>query len=343
MKKAIIIISVILIIAGLLIAFIALLANGFSFGKMTNRHNVTKNYTVSEEYQSIKLDDESGFIDVTIEKSTSENTEITYFGMEEIDIRYTVNDGKLFIECDDSRAFFKKMFSFGTETSIKISVPEKEYGFISIETSSGDVKISKVNMRSLEVDSSSGDVILNSVTVTEKFETELSSGDVKISDSKVGEIYHDSSSGSLEIYRTEVLGKIETELSSGELEIDGSTVGVLLHESSSGDAEIKNCAINSLNIKTTSGEVLFEGVIVSQTLTVKTNSGEVELYETDAQKISVDTTSGEVEGRLLSPKMFDVRTTSGEVRIPASESGSGECIIRTTSGDVEIKINPIER
>ena len=75
----------------------------------------------------------------------------------------------------------------------------------------------------------------------------------------------------------------------------------------------------------------------SSTLNIKTTTGRVEFYGSDAGEIFVKTTTGKVTGRLLSEKVFIVRTTTGKINVPKSITG-GRCEITTTTGRIDISI-----
>lgn len=318
MKRTLIIISIILILSGLVIAFIAFASAGFRFKNIGNKKAVTQNFSVAESFNAIEIDDDCGHYDIKVVPSEYESTEIVMFGAKEIKLNYTVINSKLSIEIFDESSFFLRLFDFGPDAYMILSVPEKEYRSLKIETSSGDSTVSSLKIGSLDIECASGDVFLSDVTATST-EIDTSSGDIHIKDSDIGSAMLDATSGDVQLRSTDAKA-LNIELTSGEISL--SRVSVL----------------NETTINVTSGDIECENVIIQGTLKIETTSGDVELSDCDAAKINIETTSGDVEGRLLTPKTFDAKATSGEVNVPNTQSGNGECYIRTSSGDIEISI-----
>lgn len=110
-------------------------------------------------------------------------------------------------------------------------------------------------------------------------------------------------------------------------------------KSVSGDIYISNTNVNTFYCNTTSGDVELSNVIALNDFEVKTTSGDIEFEHCDGATVSLKAVSGDIEGSLLSPKNFIANTTSGDIDVPPSSTNSGECQIKTTSGDIEIEIN----
>lgn len=317
MKKLLITLSVILIIAGLAIVFIALATNGFNFAEAGKENTVTENYYIDEDFSKISANG-LGAYDIKIEPSAEEKCEIIYVGHKDILLERSVKDGTLTLELNDTRNFFLRLFSFTERLNITLRVPEKAYEKISVSTASGDVKLDGLSVGSLEIDVSSGKVLLSSLTANN--------------------ISLDSSSGNISIKKTTVSGKIKAALSSGDIIINDSTAAEFEADTSSGDVELESFKVTKAAIiDVSSGEIELNGSLFEK-LVIDTSSGDVEFNRSDANEINIDTSSGDVEGTLLTGKMFDVRTSSGEARYPSDSAGGGKCYIRTSSGDIEIRI-----
>ena len=70
---------------------------------------------------------------------------------------------------------------------------------------------------------------------------------------------------------------------------------------------------------------------------VELSSGGLSLKNCDAESLDLSSTSGSITGSLRTPKRFNVRTASGNSYVPECDQG-GECVIKTTSGNVEIYV-----
>lgn len=133
----------------------------------------------------------------------------------------------------------------------------------------------------------------------------------------------------------------------GALTIDGTTGDIDISEDfrfdcadislTTGDIRLSGIGCRELNVQSTTGETVFENVIVDGTLAVEKSTGSVILTDADAGEIVIDTSTGDVRGTVLSEKVFDVQTSTGSVDVPQSGSG-GKCRIRTSTGDIKIKV-----
>ena len=181
---------------------------------------------------------------------------------------------------------------------ITIYLPRDAYESLRIQTTSGDIYVFPAfdSVENATIVSTSGDIRFIG-TVSDSLRAETTSGDILIREPNAKSVYVTTTSG----------------------EITLSAVYAA-----------------SVSVNTTSGDVELDGVTASETLTVNTLSGEIELY-CDAAEIYLESMSGDIEGSIGSAKNYKVKTTSGNVRIPPSDQNAGICSIRTTSGDIELK------
>ena len=126
--------------------------------------------------------------------------------------------------------------------------------------------------------------------------------------------------------------------------IDGkpSTAWVVNLDQASYDCDALYGPIFSLNCKKlttegSTGDITLDDCTAAE-IAVKTSTGDVRFAGSDAAKITVKTSTGDVIGSLRTPKVFTVNTSTGDVSVPHSSEG-GSCEIKTSTGDVRIKIN----
>ena len=107
----------------------------------------------------------------------------------------------------------------------------------------------------------------------------------------------------------------------------------------SGEIAISTTHSNeTLHAMTTSGKISAEKVSAG-TLTLETTSGDIGFSDAEAIiAVVLESVSGDIEGSLSSGKRFTAKTTSGDIKIPADEPHEAQCIVTTTSGDIEITI-----
>ena len=146
---------------------------------------------------------------------------------------------------------------------------------------------------------------------------------------------------------------------SGQIVVQQLTGNSLTMQSVSGNVIVNVAAFDHILAETTSGEILLGGVHASQTLHAKTVSGEIDAgnaasdntlaLETTsgdiefrglaaANGMTLASTSGDIEGTLSFGMRYSVKTVSGDIEIPADVPGAPLCVVSTTSGDIELKV-----
>ena len=218
---------------------------------------------------------------------------------EKIGYSLSVTDGKLCIECEDDRSWYEKIgFGLGKE-HITVYLPTASLQELTVKVKSGDVAVSDLQSGALEIKSSSGDIKLTDMKVETKANVSLSSGDITLRGVEAGSLSVKTTSGDITLKDTEAKGQI--------------------------------------NLTVTSGDIDMEDVL-TDTLCAETTSGDIEFERIDGRTLTLETTSGDVEGSLLSGKNFDADATSGDVNVPSSDPAAGICKVKTTSGDIQIRI-----
>ena len=318
MKRILFLISVSLVIIGILISGIALASCGFSFNTMSNVNSIQKSYNTTEDFSDIHVDDACGFFDIKIEISDIEKPEISYVGPDNITLTYETKDGKLTVKTDDTRGFFGQNLGFVGATQLTLRLPDKSYGNVKIENASGNISISGITAKNLDVLVASGTVNISDSSLA-AVSVDTASGDVYIRDSSASSILTDTASGDVTMRSLTVSGSVSVDIGSGDVEVDSCELGSFSGEGGSGDYE-------------------FENTLVSSDLKVDVGSGDIEFSRSDAKELWINTASGDIEGTLLTGKQFDADSSSGRVRVPSSASEGGKCYLRTGSGDIEIRV-----
>ena len=143
-------------------------------------------------------------------------------------------------------------------------------------------------------------------------------GDVRFDSLTANEIKLKTSTGDIRVSSVDCAGTVSATVSTGDIRFTGLNCKKLTTEGSTGDITLDDCTAAEIAVKTSTGDVRFAG--------------------SDAAKITVKTSTGDVTGSLRTPKVFTVNTSTGDVSVPHSSEG-GSCEIKTSTGDVRIKIN----
>lgn len=204
---------------------------------------------------------------------------------------------------------------------LTIQIPEG-FSKVSVQTVSGDLKVSEIHVAELSVQTVSGDVDLRQ-SHSERLEIQTVSGDVWVE----------------EFFGNLVHGKTV----SGELEWDNFSCDDFCLETISGDIRLNcgNCGnCGNLAATTVSGDVISDNVF-GRMLSAKTTSGDVEI---DSEFVSyyLSTASGDIEVRTGEPAREVCATTgSGDMDMNleavssveiSAEVRSGECVVCNSNG-----------
>lgn len=297
-KKAVIIIMVVFIIIGIILMIFVLSHIGFKFLKRGDANFETKTYEVDKQFKNINIIDVEATI--CIEPSDNTNCKVLYSDGKEINHSIDVYNDTLTITRIDTRHWYERISIFGDDDlTLTVYLPKKDYDNLFVKTVSGEIKVAEsLKFKNAELYTTSGDI------------------DAMLKESK----------------------DLTVKSVSGDIFIKDLLCGPLEVSTTSGDIELANITVSRLNTNTTSGDTELSSVFVSGNVALNAVSGDIEFDDTDAKTLNIKTVSGSVLGRLLSSKNFIINTTSGDVYVPESDPFSGDCEIKTTSGDIKILI-----
>lgn len=172
-----------------------------------------------------------------------------------------------------------------------VELPER-IEFLRGKTTSGDLKLQKLNSRAVELESTSGDIKIAQM-VAEESVIKASSGDIQLEQVNVSEMVLQNSSGDIswqdgqvqqaqlrtvsgDIELTHLNGqKVELTSVSGDIELDGVRGEKWKAETSSADVELSGSEVEQLEVLSSSGGV--EGDYYAQNSRIKTSSGDIDV------------------------------------------------------------------
>ena len=131
---------------------------------------------------------------------------------------------------------------------------------------------------------------------------------------------------------------VDIRVSTGDIKISNIVAKDITLSLSTGDIELTDVTCENLTSKGTTGDIELTRTFASEKFNIKRNTGDVYLYDCDANEIYIVTSTGDVKGSLLTNKYFVTNTHTGDISVPPSISG-GVCEINTDTGDIFIKIS----
>lgn len=134
-------------------------------------------------------------------------------------------------------------------------------------------------------------------------------------------------------------GKLSFEVLQGSLLVEQS-YGVVHARTGDGEISVSSFRGDELNVQTSSGKVELLGVQAKR-VQMRTGSGLVKGSDIDTGNLLVETQSGNVELSDLESATFAVSTDSGSVDLAPGLARTREASVRSTSGNVTLRIGEL--
>ena len=314
--RLVLLIAALLTAAGLIVAFLGMVAMGFDFRKLDTNEYTVKIPLIEEDFTQIKVALDTADLNIVLADDGICRVEC----YERTDTPHSVKvvNGVLEIRCEDERSWYDCVGFQFYEPSVTVFLPEAAYERLEIEGDTSDISIAKeLVFGEVEIEVDTGDVFIGA-RVERSLSITATTGDLTLEGVAVG-------------------GDLRLKTSTGEIDARSVVATAIFFETGSGEVEIAHASCATLTGGSDTGDVTLKSVLVLGHLRLVTDTGDVEIDHCDAATILIETDTGDVKGVLLSDMLFAVETDTGEVEIPRGTVG-GLCEIRTETGDVEITV-----
>ena len=320
MKKAT---KVWLIAAGLLvltgfILFIGVMSTlGWNFSKLSTVGYETNTHEIIGSFSDITLTTDTA--DIIFALSDDGKCRVVCREEENAKHSVTVEKDTLVIKIGNHKSWYDYIgFRFGSP-KITVYLPDTEYGVLSVDGSTGNVRIpNDFKFESVDVSVKTGAVNCFA-SASESLKIKTSTGNICV---------ENTSAGSLDFSVTTGMVTVSGVTCDGNLKVGVST----------GKTTLNDISCKSVISSGTTGSIFFNNVIATGKFSVERSTGDVKFSGCDAAEIYVKTSTGNVTGSLLTDKMFITDTDTGSVDVPKTATG-GRCEIRTNTGNIKIKTN----
>lgn len=333
--KKICIIAAILLVAGIALCLLGAAMDGFRGEELVKSKLTDKTIEIHEDFSNIQIDTDT--TDVVF--SLSEDGSCRILCRETAQQFHTaeVKEGVLSLKQQDARKWYHHIgFHFETP-SVEIQLPKAAYEELTINGSTGDVKIpgdlSFVNAqihastgmvdvyaqveKTLCVQLSTGRVLVSGVSC-EQLELQTSTGEIHILDLNCKNCTAKSSTGRQLLENVQASENIQLTCSTGNIHFTRGSC-------------------QNLTTESTTGRQNMEYVVANGDVWLEASTGDIHLANFDGGTIKITTDTGDVSGTILSEKIFFTETDTGRVEVPRCTSG-GSCEITTDTGDIFIQI-----
>lgn len=170
--------AIALIIAGLGTVGCALLLSGFDLKKFSGEPFEAKTHGVEGTFSEISID--ASTFDIEFRRSEDGSCRIVTRENETYSLNAAVEGNTLKITSHEKKKW-NWFFTLNFESpKMTLYLPETEYEKLTVKVSTGDIKISDIEAKTVLIHTSTGDVQLDSVIASEMLSIETSTGDVRL-------------------------------------------------------------------------------------------------------------------------------------------------------------------
>lgn len=306
MRNVFIIISIILMTAGIIICSASLCMTGFDFSQfttsMTGSEVKEMNRDFKADYQRIIIDTKNR--EIKFEKSEDDKIHLEYNESEKRKIEISESDSELSVTEQLDYKWYDYIFNFDFGNKLVVKLPSNIKAQLSVNTSNGGISLTDISVK-------------NSVDL------HTSNGALNITDASIdGDINAKTSNGRIELVRVVVAGKADMKTSNGECSADGASI----------NGEFK--------LKTSNGKVYLNKAKADDVI-LESSNGKIEFCEADVRNsIYAQTSNGKIEGTLVgAPGDFSFRyENSGHnnSNLPLEGNGGKQAYFKTSNGDIDV-------
>lgn len=272
MKKAFIIVAIVLIAAGIILFSSALIAADFDYSRLGTAKYETNSYTLDAPFQNIDIT--THIADVILKPSDDGIARVTCF--EQTKMRHTVavENGTLKIGAADERNVFERLSFFNKPMTITVYLPEIEFDNISIHTSTGDIRFDKLSAKEIKLKTSTGDITVSSVNCSGTVSVKVSTGDISFTDIMCNTLTTEGSTGDVFLDAC-IAAKFQIKTSTGDVRFDGSDADDITVKTSTGDVTGSLRTGKHFSVKTSTGDVSVPASTDGGNCEITTSTGDI--------------------------------------------------------------------
>lgn len=202
----------------------------------------------------------------------------------------------------------------GSTGDIRVSAAAS--GALTVTMSTGDIALSDASFGSLSVTSSTGDITLRSVTVGGGITLGQSTGDLYAEGVTAAAFSSTASTGKGSLYELTVLGDVLLKRSTGDLTLVGGTAESLEAKTSTGDLSFDRVVLGArLTLLTDTGEVEIRGSDAAE-IGITTDTGDVEATFLTPKIFFAETDAGDIDIRKSTVGgLCTVKTDTGDIEL----------------------------
>ena len=311
------VIAAVLVLVGGVVFGGAMAALNWDFAKLSTNKYETNHHEVNNAFTAITINTDTA--DILFVPAEDGRSSVVCYELENANHSVTVKDDTLVVEITDTKKWYEHIgINFATP-KITVSIPQGEYGVLSVKGSTGDVEIPEDFLfHSMNISESTGHVS-SRATVIDAVRIKTTTGSIRLENISAEMLDLTASTGGVTVSNVVCAGDANIRVSTGK-------------------THLTNLQCRNLASDGDTGDVSLEKVIAAEKISIERNTGDVKFDSCDGAEIYVETDTGDVTGSLLTDKVFIAETDTGKVNVPKTMSG-GKCRLKTDTGNIKITID----
>lgn len=309
-----------LILIGCMIIAGVMMMHNWDFSKLSTVPYETNRHTIGEDFRNISII--TNVADLVLVPCEGSEPTVVCYEQTKVTHSVAVKDGTLVIEVNDERKWYEYIGINFYTPRITISIPQGEYGALSVTVNTGDVELPRdFTFERMDISTSTGDID-SSASVTEAAKIKTTTGDIRIENLSANALDLSVSTGDVAARSVTCAEQIRINVSTG-------------------DATLTDVSCQEIRTTGSTGDILLENVMATERFSIERSTGDVIFNQCDAPELFIQTNTGDVIGSLRSDKVFIAQSNTGDVDVPKTVTG-GRCEITTNTGDIQIELVPDE-
>ncbi len=267
MKRFLIILAIILVIAGTIILTLGLV----------NRKKVevkTNTYEINEEVENFDID--FSITDLEFQKSDNSKFELVLDEQEKFKYEFKVENKTLKLKSVDTYKWYEKIFVFNFNSlKAKIKTPTTIFNNLKINSSTGNVSISKdFEFNNLKAELSTGNVKVES-KINKDIEIEVSTGNIELNNINSNNIKLSTSTGNVRLNNVTSNELLKVNTSTGNILFDSIDANEIRLEASTGNVKGSVLKAMTFDVDSSTGKRNYPKGTTGNLCYIRTSTGDI--------------------------------------------------------------------
>ncbi len=205
----------------------------WDFTKLSTTKYETNTYEINEEFSDVLIVTDTA--DMAFVPSETAKSSVVCYEQENAKHTVTVKDGTLVIELVNTKKWYDYIgINFGTP-KITVSVPQGEYGALSVRSSTGDIHVENVSADALDLSVSTGKVTVSNVNCEGDMKIRVSTGKTALTDITCKNVITSGNTGDISLKNVIAAEKFSIERSTGDVKLDGCDAAEIVVKTDTGN------------------------------------------------------------------------------------------------------------